>query len=80
VFDGMALPTSGPSPESPRTTTQYVVASESRKSFAATLLITNAGAAPIGGWALQFNFAARNTSIGGAAIARHAGSRYVFVT
>jgi hypothetical protein len=77
VFDGVALPTSGPSPESPRATTQFVVASESRKSFAATLLITNAGAAPIGGWALQFNFAARITSIGGAAVARHADSRYV---
>ena len=77
VFDGVVLPTPAPSPESPRATTQFVVASESRKSFAATLLITNTGVAPIGGWALQFNFAARITSTGGAAIARHAGSRYV---
>jgi cellulase/cellobiase CelA1 len=77
VFDGVALPTSRPSPESPRATTHFVISSESRTNFAATLLITNTGAAAIGGWALQFNFAARITSIGGAAIARHAGSRYV---
>jgi hypothetical protein len=77
VFDGVALSPSAPPLESPKATAQFVMASESRKGFAATLWIANAGAAPVGGWALQFNFAGNITSIGGAAIARHAGTRYV---
>ncbi len=77
MFDGMALPQPAAPAESPSATAQFVVTSKSRKTFTATLSITNIGAAPIGGWALQFNFAGSITSIGGAAVAQHAGSRYV---
>jgi len=37
----------------------------------------NAGASPIGGWALQFNFSTSVTSTTNAAIVRHIGRLYV---
>jgi hypothetical protein len=35
------------------------------------------GTIPIGGWALQFNFAPKISVTGGASIARHSGSTYI---
>ena len=43
----------------------------------ATVTIANMGTVPIGGWALQFNFKPRITSITNAAIVRHTGPVYV---
>jgi hypothetical protein len=55
----------------------FQATSQPQSSFAESMTVTNTGAAPIGGWALQFNFAGKISSIQGAAIVRHTGTRYV---
>jgi Cellulose binding domain len=40
------------------------------------VMITNPGASAINGWSMQFNFAPKITTIWGASILEHSGSRY----
>ncbi len=75
-LNGVSLPLSPWSaPLSAKAT--FTVVSRSRSGFDATVTIANMGTVPIGGWALQFNFTPRITSVDNAAIVRHAGPMYV---
>ena len=55
----------------------FQATSQPRSNVPASITVTNIGAAPIGGWALQFNYASKISSIQGAAIVRHTGTGYV---
>ncbi len=75
-LDGVALPLSPPAGALNARAT-FAVTSQSKRGFGATITITNMGTVPIGGWALQFNFSPKITSVTNAAIERHAGPVYV---
>ena len=61
----------------PGATATFAITDRSKRGFAATVTIVNMGTLPIGGWALQFNFKPRITSVTNAAIVRHVGRVYV---
>jgi alpha-L-arabinofuranosidase len=75
-LNGVALPLS-PSAGALSARATFAVTSQSKSGFGATITITNMGTVPIGGWALQFNFTPRITSVTNAAIVRRAGLVYV---
>jgi alpha-L-arabinofuranosidase len=60
----------------PRATIQYTATSDSKSGFMGAIMISNTGITPIDSWTLQFDFALKITSIRGAAIVRHKGTRY----
>ena len=76
ILNGVSLPLS-PTEGSPTATAVFTVIGQSRRRTEAMVTITNMGTIPIGGWALQFHFSPKITSMTGAVIARHAGSMYV---
>jgi hypothetical protein len=55
----------------------FEVTSQSKSGYTGSITIVNMGTIPIGGWALQFNFAPKISVTGGASIARHSGSTYI---
>ena len=55
----------------------FTLTGQSKSGFAASVTITDIGAVPIGGWALQFNFSPKISWMSNAAIVRHVGARYV---
>ena len=76
ILNGASLPPSPPAPTL-RASAAFTLTRQSRSGFVATVSITNTGAVPVGGWALQFNFLPTITATTSAAIIRHIGQLYV---
>jgi len=76
VLNGVSLP-AAPQAPTPSATATFTLTAQSTSGFAASITITNMGTVPIGGWALQFNFSPKISSVSNAAIVRHVGASYL---